>query len=556
MVLRSDKFDDVYFSIDDGMAETHHVFLEGNNLPDAWTDNGDFTIAETGFGTGLNFLCAWKLFNETATPEQRLHFISVEKYPLSRAQIAEALNPWYSELGNYIDHYLSLYPLRIPGPHIIRVSNNITLTLWFGDINDTMPEWSGQVDAWFLDGFTPAKNPEMWSEAVFKNMARLSHKKTTFATFTAAGFVKRGLESVGFNVEKTKGFGFKRDMMRGIYAGEIDTIKRKKPKTIAIIGGGLAGCAMAYIAKQSGLIPIIYESSDRLAAGASGGRLVMINPKLTAKPHPHSEYYGCAYDLALRLYARFDDIDFQKCSSRHLCIDDDKNRRFTGYIDNLRWHGDHIYRDDNGHLIYPDGAILCPEKLCHALTNDVEIHLNYDVLSLDEIKADIVVIANGYAAQELLSDDISVHSVRGQVSWIKPQTNIDTNICFGGYITPQTSDGFHILGSSFQPWIKTTNITDTDHQDNIDKYNNALNQSLDMNDVIGGWAALRTSSKDRFPIVGHLKDNIYISTAHGSHGIISSVMAAEIILAMATGSSIPASQDVVINLSPKRFHKY
>ena len=556
MVIRSDKFDDVYFSTDDGMAETHHVFLNGNNLPKAWNDKARFTIAETGFGTGLNFLCAWKLFDETAKAGQKLHFISVEKYPLSKDDIRDALAQWQDDLGNRIDRFLDLYPIRVPGPHQIHIADNVTLTIWFGDVADCIPEWQTPIDSWFLDGFTPTKNPDMWSESLFENMARLSHSDTTLATFTAAGFVRRGLETAGFDIQKTKGFGHKRDMVVGRYNGK-PIVNSPQYKTIAIIGGGLAGCAIAYHAHRMGLNATIYEAGDTLASGASGGKLGMINPKLTAKPSPQADYYTASYANALRLLSQLDEIDFNVHGSLHLCTDDDKARRFKGYIDNLGWHDDHIYKKGDD-LYYPDGASVSPEKLCHALSINAKIHSNKKIENLLTVDADIIVLANGYAVNDLIDSDIEipVSTVRGQVSWIKPQHAIDKNICFGRYVTPLTSEGFHVLGASFQPWEMDITLKDADHQDNVDGYNATRNPHISMDDVIGGWAGFRTASKDRFPIVGHLRDNIFVSTAHGSHGIISSMMAAQIIMASATGTHMPASTSVLSSLSPLRFNRY
>jgi tRNA 5-methylaminomethyl-2-thiouridine biosynthesis bifunctional protein len=552
MVLRSEQFDDVYFSAQDGLAETRHVFLGGNDITTLFKQGGEYIIAETGFGTGLNFLATWTEFEAHAHENARLHFISVEKYPLSKQEIATALEPWQAELSHYVERYLKLYPIRVPGPHCIHVSPRVTLTIWLGDIADILPEWRDfQVDAWYLDGFTPAKNPEMWTAELYETMARLSHQQTRFATFTAAGHVKRGLEAAGFTVEKSQGYGRKRDMLRGIYTkGEKKSAR--KPKAIAIIGGGLAGCAMAYTAMQAGLKAIIYEAGDTLASGASGGRLGMVNPKLTAQPTAQSDYYTAAYANALRVLSQFNDIDFIQEGSRHLCLDSDKARRFEGYISNLGWHADHIHRDGED-LIYPDAPSVSPYKLCHALAQGREIRLNNPVIDISKVNEDIVILANGYAYNDVMDEKIPIHSVRGQVSHIKPQANITQNICFGGYITPQVSDGFHVLGASFQPWETDISVTTQDHQDNLKRYNQATNGDLSEDEIVGGWAALRTSSKDRFPIVGHVKDNIYVSTAHGSHGIISSIMAAQIIMAQLTGQPVPASREVIGALSPHRF---
>ena len=312
---------------------------------------------------------------------------------------------------------------------------------------------------------------------------------------------------------------------------------------------------MAHIAHRHGLKVILYDAGDRLASGASGGKLGMINPKLTAKPTSHSDYYTMAYAHALRVLSQIDDIDFNICGSLHLCIDGDKDRRFTGYIDNLGWHNDHIKRQGDD-LFYPDAACVSPEKLCHALAENAEIYLNSKIENIDIINADMIVIANGYYANAFMQDDLPIHSERGQVSWIKTQNDVKINICFGGYMTPQTQDGFHVLGSSFQPWETDITVNDKDHHDNIDRYNAHNKNNLSIDDITGGWAALRTSSKDRFPIIGQIDNRVYISSAHGSHGIISSLTAAEIIMAQAMDQMSPAPQDVLSALSPKRFHKH
>ncbi len=216
---KSKEFDDVYFSADDGLAESEYVFLDGNRLPRKWQQEDHFVICETGFGTGLNFLAAWKRFEETTKPHQRLDFMSFEKYPLDVEEIATHLQPWRSFFKGHLQKLLQLYPPLLPGFHRVVLSERITLTLIFDDVNVALPQLEARVDAWFLDGFKPSTNPEMWSETVFQNMTRLSHEGTRLSTFTAAGQVRRGLESAGFSVEKMQGYGRKRDMIIGRFMG-------------------------------------------------------------------------------------------------------------------------------------------------------------------------------------------------------------------------------------------------------------------------------------------------------------------------------------------------
>jgi len=211
---RSKEFDDVYFSAEDGLAETRHVFLSGCGLPDAWSGQDEFVIGETGFGTGLNFLAVWKLFEETSTPEQKLHFISVEKYPLLASDIDEALSHW-GELDDYRTQLVDAYPEN-PSGVFEHDYGRVKLTIYFEDVVEGLKKADIPVDAWFLDGFRPSTNPEMWNDSVFEQIARLSKSGTRFATFTSAGFVRRGLEAVGFEVSKVPGFGRKREMSVGV----------------------------------------------------------------------------------------------------------------------------------------------------------------------------------------------------------------------------------------------------------------------------------------------------------------------------------------------------
>lgn len=216
--VRSERFDDVYFSAEDGLAETRHVFLEGAGLPDLWTGKADVTIYETGFGTGLNFLAVWGLFEATAGPGQSLAFISFEKYPLTPDIIGAALEPWQADLGPgrltaFLEAGARDFEVRRPAGGLV------CLRVVEGDINETLPGFTGPLaDAWFLDGFAPAKNPQMWTDLLYDNMARLSRPGARIASFTAAGAVRRGLARAGFRVEKAPGFGQKRHMIRGVFA--------------------------------------------------------------------------------------------------------------------------------------------------------------------------------------------------------------------------------------------------------------------------------------------------------------------------------------------------
>lgn len=213
-------FNDIYFSSENGLLETEHVFIHGNQLPVRWMNlaSPDFTIIETGFGTGLNFLCAAAHWLKNTPKSAILHFISIEKFPLTAEDFAVALQHW-KNLKPLADELISLYPQLLQSGSIELYERRIVLTVHFADAGDAIRDIHGKADAWFLDGFAPAKNPEMWQPALFEFMAEHSGIGSSFATFTSAGFVRRGLKAAGFQVEKQPGFGRKREMMTGIYTG-------------------------------------------------------------------------------------------------------------------------------------------------------------------------------------------------------------------------------------------------------------------------------------------------------------------------------------------------
>ena len=220
-------FDDVYYSSDDGLAETEHVFIKHNQLTERFSNLQDtkFTIIETGFGTGLNFFCAIQHFIKHAPANASCRFISIERYPLSIEDLIKANQIWpmFGELATQLHAPYTKLKDGLNTFHLCQ--NRIQLDLWIGDVSECLPQIQSPADAWFLDGFAPAKNSDMWAAQLFAELARLSKTNTTFATFTSAGQVRRQLQGAGFNVNKAAGFGKKREMLYGIYAQHHANIK-------------------------------------------------------------------------------------------------------------------------------------------------------------------------------------------------------------------------------------------------------------------------------------------------------------------------------------------
>ena len=213
-------FNDVYFNSENGLAETQHVFIAQNNLVERFKNlqKPTFTIAETGFGTGLNFYAVADCWLQHAPKTAKLVYFSIEKLPLSFADMQRAAQHWpqFSSVSSaFLLHYQHL---KTGCNHFSMPASRIDIGLQVNDITLALQNTQHlNIDAWLLDGFAPAKNADMWTAEVFAHIARLSHSETTFATFTSAGAVRRGLQAVGFNVQKQAGFGKKREMLRGTF---------------------------------------------------------------------------------------------------------------------------------------------------------------------------------------------------------------------------------------------------------------------------------------------------------------------------------------------------
>ena len=328
-------FEDIYFSSDGGFEEARHVFIEGNNLIQRWQalpqdKPCQFVIGETGFGSGLNFLLTWALWEQYAPKTASLYYLSCEKHPFSHTDLKRciALWPYLEEFGAAL---LSKYPVLTPGFHGLTFNHGrINLTLMLGDglqsyrqlIHCGVPELeeklrSWKVDAWFLDGFAPAKNETLWSNPLFHTISLLSGLGTTAATFTAAGIVKEGLQSVGYQVKKVPGFGRKREMIvaeyrqvpsmpkRGDTPWHVSSLKKINQKKAIILGAGLAGCYTAYALARRGWKVDLIDNKANIAMGASGNQHAVLYPKLSPYQSPLTEFLLSSFLYAKNKYPYF-----------------------------------------------------------------------------------------------------------------------------------------------------------------------------------------------------------------------------------------------------------
>lgn len=585
---RSETFDDIYFAVEDGLAESRYVFLEQNHLPEGWSGRERFTICETGFGTGLNFLCVWSLFEKTVREdrqggpqgEQQLTYISFEKYPLSIADISKYLDHWRAEFGGRLERLCEVYPPRIHGWHKIRVSDRVTLLLIFDDVNRALPQLDHSVDCWFLDGHAPAKNPDMWSQEVFSAMGRLSHAGARVATFTSAGFVKRGLQGAGFEISKVKGFGRKREMLTGVFVKEgavrADPVL---PRRVAVIGGGVAGAAAVYSVCQRGINVDLFEKGA-LASGASGNVRGLFNPRFTAQQGNESDFYSAAFSHALRVFTSLSGVGLDLCGSLHLITDEAKRKRFGGFLQSWGWHEDHarlVPRDEvqeicgipvlHDAVFLPHSGLISPARVVPALAAMAHV-IHEEVTSLEKIPGgwsvngrlyDAVILCGAYEVLNFAQTAfLPLQRVRGQVSVIKtPEvfSNLECNLCYGGYAS-RPFEGRMVVGSTFQPWLDDPELREDDHEDVLRKLSAVVGAfDGDAASVVGGRTGFRCAAKDRVPVIGAVpeQEGLYLSVAHGSHGLTTALQGAEILAAQICGEIAPVPQNVGRYLSPSRF---
>jgi len=554
----STKFDDIYFSIDNGLAETNHVFLDSNQLSDRFKTTASFTIAETGFGTGLNFLAAWQLFNEQAQDTARLHFISVEKYPITPDDLTRAL-ALCPELNAFSEQLIAQYPNSVPGFHRLSFDNGrVSLTLMLSDATECYSQLDAEVDAWVIDGFSPAKNPDMWSPALFQQVARLSKPGTTFATFTAAGIVKRGLRGVGVQVRRTDGFGPKWDMLSGTFSGTDEAEqssstpspawfrlphKHTGDKTAMVIGAGIAGCSTAYSLAIRGWTVTLVDKHPGIAAEGSGNRQGALYAKLPVEPIPASRFHlsGFLYSsnfLNQNLAGRTD--IWSPCGLLQLAASDKEQAkqqklaesgnypesvvRFAEQSEASALAGTPV---NNSGLFFPDAGWVTPPLLCKWLTEHpgIAVLTETQILRLERegndwngytqngqtLTASVAVVAS--AADSRLFEQLKhlpVQNIRGQVSLTTVEINaphLKTVLCSEGYISP-AKHGHFCFGATFDLKDDATDIRESGHRHNLDKVSDMapeLGKSLSRYHTekgLEGRVAFRCASPDKLPIIG------------------------------------------------------
>ncbi|MDI1303106.1 MAG: bifunctional tRNA (5-methylaminomethyl-2-thiouridine)(34)-methyltransferase MnmD/FAD-dependent 5-carboxymethylaminomethyl-2-thiouridine(34) oxidoreductase MnmC [bacterium] len=550
-------YSDIYFSCAGGDAETIHVFIEQNNLPlrfQALASDAGFTIIETGFGTGLNWLAALDAWQKNSR-HGWLHFVSVEKHPLTPADLQKAQGCW-PQYAAFADALQKNYPPLVPGFHrLVFPQWRSTLTLFWGDVADFMPRLCATADAWFLDGFSPEHNADMWTGALYQGMAAHSHAGTTLATFTAAGHVRRGLIAAGFVMEKSPGHGKKREILRGCMDAEnlpapvcrqpwlgrpAPPAEHTRSRQAVIIGAGIAGASTAAaLARRGWKITVLEKNHIASAASGNPAAVVYLTPAASGEQLDHFPQQASVHALEALHHELGQNPIWQACGVLELAVA--ARRKSAGQsrdtipmtlLSKVDAHAASVHTGlalKEGGQWQPGAGMLDASAYCRHLLNHpgISVHENREACALEltnrqwEIRdgqsgllaqAPVVIIAASHEARIFSqSGHFPLRIVRGQIATAAPSPlskKLRTIICHRGYITPALGNGTHCLGASFVPDDAAMEIRASEHQEILQQLEEALPElaaSLPRENW-QGRTSLRCQSPDYLPLVGPVAD--------------------------------------------------
>lgn len=556
------QFNDIYHASESAIEQSRYVFIDGNNLISRWQElpqnNPDiFNIAETGFGTGLNFLLTWQLWEKYSPEHACLHYFSCEKHPLKRDDLIRCLNNW-PELHPYARQLIESYPILTPGYHHISFANGkVKLTLMLGDALECFEQFlicgdssledklrSDFIDAWYLDGFAPKRNESMWSEELMSIIALLSKEHTTLATYTAAAPVKARLRQLGFVLEKKKGFGPKRHMLTAQFKknSPIHLKKRSTPwhseglvkakrKSAIIVGAGLAGCFTASaLAKRGWTVTLIDELHQAGCSGSANQQAVLF-PKLSAYKSPLTQFMLSAFLFASDYYrVLLQRFDIGQLNGSLLLAHDQKEQiAQQSLADWLSCYpelgvlvDEHEASDlsgvtlDKSGLFIPLSGWLNSPDLCRTLIDNEGISLltntpvdsifyNGTEWEVNNYKAPVLILANGNKVSHFKETDyLPVKSIRGQMSSI-PMTvsssQLKIPLCADGHVLPG-KDGMHRFGATYD---LGNAIAEVKAQDDLVNHSRLMQMTAEpvwSAEMLAAWAGVRATTPDYLPLVG------------------------------------------------------
>jgi len=573
---RSGRFDDVYFSREDGLAEARAVFLAGCGLPEAWARRRRFCVAELGFGTGLNIAALLDLWRREGPTDGHLSLFSVEGFPLTRDEAARALGVW-PELAEAAGALLAGWPAGTPGFHRLDLPDfRATLDLAIGDVDWALSQWTGAADAWFLDGFAPSTNPGMWSDAVLDGIGARSAPGARVATFTVAGAVRRGLAERGFTVEKRPGHGRKRERLEARLPPA--SAGASPARSVAVIGAGIAGAALARAFSVLGVRTTIVEA-DRPGAGASGFPSALVTPRLDAGDAGIAALHAQTLSRAASLYAATPGAVIRTGVLQLEQAPRDA-ARFARVAAQPIWPAGSMETLDaaacserldepvaSAGLWMRDAMAVHPGAVLEAWLGDVDrATATIAVIEAADggwrlldgegavvVEAGAVVIAAGWGAAALCPA-LPLAPVRGQADWVE---GVQTGpVAWGGYAAP-TGSGL-LFGATHD-----RGETGGDPSDEAGARNLAtvaarlpeLAARIAAAGPGGSGAAVRATTPDRLPLAGAFpgKEGLFVLGGLGSRGFCVAPLLAEHVAALVAGTPSPLPTDLSKRVDPSRY---
>ena len=555
----SPRHDDIYHSAVGGLAQAQYVFLEGNGLPERWQRRRVFTVLETGFGMGINFLATWAAWRADPARCERLHFVSTEIHPFSRADLLRAyaatvVDASIVSLGQTL---ADAWPMLVPGTHRLEFEGGrVTLTLAFGDAVDTLPTLWLRADAFYLDGFAPAKNPELWTPAIFKSLARLAGEDATFSTYTSSGDVKRALTQTGFEYRKIEGFGWKRAMLLGRFAPRWRVRRHEPPTPLAIherhavvVGAGLAGCALIERLAARGWQITSLERHDALARDASGNPAGVFHPMLSRDDSVASRITRAGFLYALQRWAELAQAGHRPVRGAEgllqLAANDDEASMMAAALSAFGYPSDYVTPLErvqaeriaklpvaHGGWLFPHGGWIDPVSLCAAQCaaagGRLERRFGVEAARIERsgnrwsvldtnghtlARAPVVIFANAHDAARVAGLQYApTQNVRGQLTLLPAGSvpSLALPVIGEGYAVP-LADGVTLTGATYDIDDPEPAVQAAGHIENLQRLAQMLPTLAGAFDQqhaasLAGRVAFRCVTSDRLPMIGALAD--------------------------------------------------
>jgi len=564
----SEAFDDVYHSAAGGPAQARHVFLGGNELPHRWTGHSRFIILETGFGFGLNFLVTWQAWRRDPARCERLHYVAIEKHPFALDDL-RMLHEKYPELEKEAAELHARWPMLVPGGHRLEFDGGkVLLTLFFADIK-LARDLRLAADAIYLDGFAPAKNPDMWSAQLMRALSRLAAPGATAATWSVASSVRGALEATGFAVEKRAGFGHKKEMLvaRNVRTGvEFFSPKNKKA---AVIGAGLAGAAVCERLCARGWEVELYERHAAAAQEASGNHAGAFHPIVTPDDSVFARLTRAGYLFSLSYWKNFPAIRWDPCGVLQLAREAKEEASQRASITALALPPEYAQyvsgEEASAHAGVPVAAPglwfahagwIKPESLVRAQLEACgrRLKTNFGKAVAALPTAPVVILANSAEAPKLHAvPELRLRTVRGQVTHV-PAEAIDAPrvvVLRGGMVLPPV-EGICVVGASYDIDDEDPSPRAESDEGNLERLERILATKVQIA-KFENRVGFRSVTPDRLPIVGKVGEGVYGAFAYGSRGLIWAALAAELIASELEGEPLPIEGKLADALSPQRF---